>query len=72
MEAPVGGLVAYADVLNRSYVSVSVHGYAHPEHRGHGIGGYLVRGGIIGLAGAWVWRSRERWWRSSSRAKEAF
>ena len=43
MEAPVGGPVAYADVLNRSYVSVSVYGYAHPEHRGRGIGGYLVR-----------------------------
>jgi len=45
VEAPVGGLAAYADVLNRSYVSVSVYGYVHPEHRGRGLGGYLVRWG---------------------------
>ena len=43
MEAPVGGPVAYADVLNRSYVSVSVYGYVPSKHRGRGIGGYLVR-----------------------------
>lgn len=42
VEAPDGRLVAYADVLNRSYVSVSVYGYVHPEHRGLGLGAFLV------------------------------
>ena len=32
-------------MLNRSYVSVSVYGYVHPEYRGRGIGSYLVRWG---------------------------
>ena len=45
VEAPVGGPVAYADVLNRSYVSVYVYGYVPSKHRGRGIGGYLVRWG---------------------------
>jgi mycothiol synthase len=27
VKTPVGGLVAHADVLNRSYISVSVYGY---------------------------------------------
>jgi mycothiol synthase len=43
--APDGSVAAYADVLNRSYVSVSVYGYVHPEHRGRGVGAYLVRWG---------------------------
>jgi mycothiol synthase len=43
--APDGFVAAYADVLNRSYVSVSVYGYVHPEHRGRGVGSYLVRWG---------------------------
>jgi mycothiol synthase len=43
--APDGRVAAYADVLNRSYVSVSVYGYVHPEHRGRGVGAYLVRWG---------------------------
>ena len=43
--APGGSVAAYADVLNRSYVSVSVYGYVHPEHRGRGVGAYLVRWG---------------------------
>ena len=42
---PDGSVAAYADVLNRSYVSVSVYGYVHPEHRGRGVGSYLVRWG---------------------------
>ena len=42
--APDGSVAAYADVLNRSYVSVSVYGYVHPEHRGRGVGSYLGRG----------------------------
>jgi mycothiol synthase len=29
--APDGRMAAYADVLNRSYVSVSVYGYVTPE-----------------------------------------
>lgn len=40
--APDGGIVASADILNRSYVSVSVYGYVHPEHQGRGIGRALV------------------------------
>ena len=43
--APDGRVAAYADVLNRSYVSVSVYGYVHPEYRGRGVGFYLVRWG---------------------------
>ena len=43
--APDGRVAAYADVLNRSYVSVSVYGYVHPEYRGRGVGSYLVRWG---------------------------
>lgn len=37
-----GSLAGYADVVNRSYVAVSVYGYVHPEFRGQGIGAYLV------------------------------
>jgi len=37
-----GRVSAYADVLNRSYVSVSVYGYVRPEHRGRGLGAFLV------------------------------
>lgn len=37
-----GRIVAAADILNRSYVSVSVYGSVHPDHRGRGIGRFLV------------------------------
>lgn len=37
-----GRIVASADVLNRSHVSVSVYGNVHPEARGRGIGRFLV------------------------------
>ncbi|MGE0540014.1 MAG: GNAT family N-acetyltransferase [Dehalococcoidia bacterium] len=37
-----GRIVGSADILNRSYVSVSVYGYVHPEHRGRGVGRFLV------------------------------
>jgi mycothiol synthase len=37
-----GRIVGSADVLNRSYVSVSVYGNVHPEHRGRGIGRFLI------------------------------
>jgi GNAT superfamily N-acetyltransferase len=50
VEAPDGRLAAYADVLNRSYVSISVYGYVHPEHRG--LGAF-----IVGWGEEWV---RER------------
>jgi mycothiol synthase len=40
--APDGRMAAYADALNRSYVSVSVYGYVTPEYRGRGVGSYLV------------------------------
>ena len=37
--APDGRVAAYADVLNRSFVTVSVYGYVRPDLRGLGIGG---------------------------------
>jgi mycothiol synthase len=40
--APDGRIAGYADVLNRSYVVVSVYGYVHPDYRGQGIGSFLV------------------------------
>ncbi len=43
--APDGGMAGYADILNRSYVVVSVYGYVHPTYRGRGIGGYLLEWG---------------------------
>lgn len=43
--APDGRVVANVDILNRSYVSVSVYGYVHPEYRGRGIGRALVEWG---------------------------
>ena len=39
---PGGGIAGYADVVNRAFVSVSVYGYVHPEHRGRGLGASLV------------------------------
>ena len=43
--APDGRIAGYADVLNRSYVTVSVYGYVHPDHRERGIGTFLVAWG---------------------------
>ncbi len=43
--APDGRLAGYADVINRSYVTVSVYGYVHPDHRERGIGASLVAWG---------------------------
>ena len=43
--APDGTIAAYADVINRSFVSVSVYGYVHPDFRGLGLGAYLVAWG---------------------------
>jgi mycothiol synthase len=40
-----GHIVGSADILNRSYVSVLVYGYVHPEHRGWGVGRFLVEWG---------------------------
>jgi mycothiol synthase len=40
--APDHTIAAYADVINRSYVTVSVFGYVHPDFRSHGLGAYLV------------------------------
>ena len=40
--APEGSVAGYADVVNRAFVSLSVYGYVHPEHRGRGIGSWLV------------------------------
>jgi mycothiol synthase len=43
--APDGTIAGYADVINRSFVTVSVYGYVHPEFRGLGIGAYLISWG---------------------------
>lgn len=40
--APDGGLAGYADLVNRSFASITVYGYVHPGHRGRGIGAWLV------------------------------
>src|SRR5215211_3645736 len=40
--APDGRAAAYADVINHSFVTVSVYGYVHPDYRGMGIGEFLV------------------------------
>lgn len=40
--APDGTVAGYADVVNRSFVSLSVYGYVHPAHRGRGVGSCLV------------------------------
>jgi mycothiol synthase len=53
---PDGYVAGYADVVNRAFVSLTVYGYVHPEHRGMGIGAWLVgwgedwARGRIGLA----------------------
>jgi len=43
--SPGGRLAGYADVVNRSFVAVSVYGYVHPEFRGRGVGSFLVAWG---------------------------
>jgi mycothiol synthase len=43
--APDGHIAGYADVFNRSFVTVSVYGYVHPDYREKGIGSYLVAWG---------------------------
>jgi mycothiol synthase len=43
--APDGTIAGYADVINRSFVTVSVYGYVHPDFREVGIGSYLVAWG---------------------------
>jgi mycothiol synthase len=43
--APDGRIAGYADVLNRSYVTISVYGYVHPDYRGRGIGACFVAWG---------------------------
>ena len=43
--APDGTIAGYADVINRSFVTVSVYGYVHPDFRGLGIGTYLISWG---------------------------
>ncbi|HET7270807.1 MAG TPA: GNAT family N-acetyltransferase [Rubrobacter sp.] len=43
--APDGGISGYADVFNRSFVTVSVYGYVHPDFREQGVGSYLVAWG---------------------------
>lgn len=43
--APDGTLAGYADVLNRSFVTISVYGYVHPDYRDQGVGSFLVAWG---------------------------
>jgi mycothiol synthase len=43
--APDGRFAGYADLDNRRNVSVSVYGFVHPDHRGRGIGRWLVEWG---------------------------
>jgi len=43
--APDGTIAGYADVINRSFVSVSVYGYVHPDFRDLGVGAHLVSWG---------------------------
>ncbi len=43
--APDGTIAGYADVINRSFVTVSVYGYVHPDFRALGIGTYLISWG---------------------------
>lgn len=40
--APNGAIAAYADIVNRGYVRISVYGYVHPSYRGLGLGAYLA------------------------------
>jgi GNAT superfamily N-acetyltransferase len=42
IEAPAGEIVAAADIENQGYVSVSIYGHVHPEHRGLGLGSFIV------------------------------
>src|SRR5215204_3411189 len=50
--APDGTIAGYADVINRSFVTVSVYGYVHPDFRDLGIGTYLISWGESGRASA--------------------
>jgi mycothiol synthase len=43
--APDGTIAGYADVINRSFVTVSVYGYVHPDFRDLGIGTNLISWG---------------------------
>jgi mycothiol synthase len=40
-----GAVVGSADVLNRRFMRVSIYAYVHPQHRGRGVGSFLVRWG---------------------------
>jgi mycothiol synthase len=42
---PEGTIAAYADVINRSFVTVSVYGYVHPDFRSLGLGAFLISWG---------------------------
>jgi mycothiol synthase len=43
--APDGTIAGYADLVNRSFVTVSVYGYVHPHFRDLGIGACLISWG---------------------------
>jgi mycothiol synthase len=52
---PAGDLAASADFVNRRFVQGSIYGNVHPDHRGLGLGGALVRWGE-----AWLHRHMDR------------
>ena len=43
--APDGSIAGYADLINRSHVTISVYGWVHPAHRGRGVGSSLLAWG---------------------------
>ena len=66
VEAPDGRLAACADVLNRSYVSVSVYGYVHPELAGAGSAPSSSAGARSGCASVCISRPGARGWSCST------
>lgn len=42
VEDPDGAIIAAAEIDNHDYRSISVYGQVHPDHRGRGIGSYIV------------------------------
>jgi len=42
-----GTLAASADIVNRRYVQLSMYGYMRPEHKGRGLGAFLVNWGEV-------------------------
>lgn len=45
VRADDGAPAAYADLIDRAHSVVSLYGHVHPDHRGRGLGGWLVQWG---------------------------